>query len=562
MKVAIKNDGGILMKLTKEQKAYGVRISMAMVLLGDVLHHEYGIIQTLCEMFNLSNKKVVKQAKNFNRIILPIPSEQIFYDWAYVIYDESEYNEQILYEFCNMYKKRYPQIDTLFKELENYYSKNETEQCGYIFQKMLKWGMGTHGIMLFLCQSDVIEDFELVGANYKDYYNNATYALFASEKRQDEYLCEFNTGEQILTSPQFKKYLKARRTELAEYMSDLFGEEVTETNLGISFDNMLVSKASDQGVYLDYSLGGIINTACKSVLINHGGGMDWYEAITSRKGSTYACNLNYIPDVDDIIEKYYIQLLRFHYNREEDFSKVYLIRECKSESPLIDVISIMFMYNIDVFTKMFTNLLEDYYTNFSWEKIINQELSVRYESIIATLKNDIQSLKNNLERANTEIQIFNDQLRKEKDSEIIPLERATAEYEKKMEEKDKEIEKLRQQIRSRDEFIELLENADDGETSSTIDIHTLQTKRYLFVGYISEAMPELCRRFPNSLFMENENFSLTNIKVDAIVMLIKYMSHSMYYKIKSTNTLSSIPVAMCNTKNIGTVYDTMAKVIK
>lgn len=169
-------------------------------------------------------------------------------------------------------------------------------------------------------------------------------------------------------------------------------------------------------------------------------------------------------------------------------------------------------------------------------------------------------MKNSLERANAKIQVFNDQLRKEKDSEIIPFERAAAEFEKKMEEKDKEIEKLKQQIRSRDEFIELLENVDDGEIPETIDIQTLQAKRYLFVGNIKEAMPELHRKFSNSLFMENENFSLTSIKVDMIVMLVKYMSHGMYYKIKAANTLSNIPVVMCNTKNIDTVYAAMAKV--
>lgn len=218
------------------------------------------------------------------------------------------------------------------------------------------------------------------------------------------------------------------------------------------------------------------------------------------------------------------------------------------------------MYNIDVFTKMFMNLLEDYYKNFSWEKIVNQEVSARYENIITTLESDIQSMKNSLERANAKIQVFNDQLRKEKDSEIIPFERAAAEFEKKMEEKDKEIEKLKQQIRSRDEFIELLENVDDGEIPETIDIQTLQAKRYLFVGNIKEAMPELHRKFSNSLFMENENFSLTSIKVDMIVMLVKYMSHGMYYKIKAANTLSNIPVVMCNTKNIDTVYAAMAKV--
>lgn len=547
------------MKLTKEQKMYGVRLAMSMILLADINEHKYDKLQMLCETFKLSNEKVVKKMKQHNRIILSIPSEQIYYDWLYVIYDESEYNENILNEFSNLSKNIFPQIYDGVKKIEDYFSRGEISKCKDIINKTGKQEIRIYYLLFYLLYSDAVMDIELIGLDYRKFIYSARDILFSTETQQDEYLIEFNTGEQVITSSQFKKYLKARRTELAEYMSKIFEEEIPEHNLGGYLDEIMSSKISENGVLVEFSLEGAIKTACRNILIEHGGGLDWYEAITCRNKLPYVISLGYMPDVDDIIEKYYIQLMRYNYYQKEEFSKVYLIRECKSESPLIDLISIMFMYNIDVFTKMFMNLLEDYYTNFSWEKIVNKELSARYENIITSLKNDIQLMKNSLERANTKIHIINDQLRKEKDSEIIPFERAAVEFEKKMEEKDKEIEKLKQQIRSRDEFIELLENADDREVSGAIDVQKLQAKRYLFVGNIKEAMPELHRKFSNSLFMENESFSLTSIKVDMIVMLVKYMSHGMYYKIKATNTLSNIPVVMCNTKNIDTVYTAMSK---
>ncbi len=53
--------------------------------------------------------------------------------------------------------------------------------------------------------------------------------------------------------------------------------------------------------------------------------------------------------------------------------------------------------------------------------------------------------------------------------------------------------------------------------------------------------------------MESETDNLSGIEVDAVVMLIKWMSHSMYYKIKSAGSLSQTKVIMCNSKNINII---------
>ena len=43
----------------------------------------------------------------------------------------------------------------------------------------------------------------------------------------------------------------------------------------------------------------------------------------------------------------------------------------------------------------------------------------------------------------------------------------------------------------------------------------------------------------------------------AIVMLVRWMSHSMFYKIKATGSLTDTKIIMCNTKNKDTIYQKM-----
>ena len=56
---------------------------------------------------------------------------------------------------------------------------------------------------------------------------------------------------------------------------------------------------------------------------------------------------------------------------------------------------------------------------------------------------------------------------------------------------------------------------------------------------------------------EPETNNLSGIKVDAVVMLIKWMSHSMFYKVKASSALSHSKIIMCNTKNIDTILQKM-----
>ena len=124
---------------------------------------------------------------------------------------------------------------------------------------------------------------------------------------------------------------------------------------------------------------------------------------------------------------------------------------------------------------------------------------------------------------------------------------------KVIEDKDSEIADLKRRLEYQEFFISELNKPEVEEVNNTYDLEMLQSKRYMFVGHISDALPDLKYKFPNSIFMESETANISNVEVDVVVMLIKWMSHSMFYKVKATGSLSQTKTIMCNTKNIDTV---------
>lgn len=118
---------------------------------------------------------------------------------------------------------------------------------------------------------------------------------------------------------------------------------------------------------------------------------------------------------------------------------------------------------------------------------------------------------------------------------------------------------MRQRLKYQENFINELSKGEEYFESNEeeFDISKLQEKKFLFVGRIDEAIPELKHAFPNSIFMNSETTDISNVKVDAIVMLIKWMSHSMFYKVKSANIIKEVPCILCNSKNTKLIYAKM-----
>lgn len=118
---------------------------------------------------------------------------------------------------------------------------------------------------------------------------------------------------------------------------------------------------------------------------------------------------------------------------------------------------------------------------------------------------------------------------------------------------------LNKKLAMQEEFIDMLNTPveDARDSVDQKDISVLQAKRYLFVGFADEALPDLRKVFPNSVFMNTENIVISNINVDAVVYLIRYMSHGMLYKIRSEAKLADTPFVYCNGRSLNSVYSDM-----
>ena len=50
--------------------------------------------------------------------------------------------------------------------------------------------------------------------------------------------------------------------------------------------------------------------------------------------------------------------------------------------------------------------------------------------------------------------------------------------------------------------------------------------------------------------------------VDAVVFLIKYMSHALFYKVQNAASLNDVPRVYCNNRNINNIYANIYEQLK
>ena len=546
--------------LTKEQKNLGMRYAMLCVLNTDIARQDYSCLQQLYEFDHIDNKRLVKRLHE-HRFIAYSPKDTIFTDMAHIIFEDSKDNPAIIETFSGIYSKKYPDITQKIAFIEKQYERNIQEIKNPLQSKYPSYYY--FGLFLIF-RSDILPDCEMFGFDFNEFCSMVTFALLTTDYNLNDENYIFNSGEEIFTSPQYTRFLKKRKEELVEVANKYYKDkEITTDNLAKSLEDVLILKSDSMHTRLNATIDDIVTNSARDLLIENYCGAVWYRQVTSMPDKTKEYALGYRPDIDELIDLYYKNVVKntcrryMTESKGESISKIYLARECTTGSPLTDLISIMYMYNLSIYCKLFTTLLEDYYTNFSWEKLTRKSLSIRYENIISSLQGQINVYVDKISLLTEQNSMLRQQISKNTNADMLPYERTITDLNKKIANKDSEIALLKQQLESKERYIELLSSVDDPEIQEEVNLDKLKEKRYLFVGHIKEALPQLYREFPNSLFMENENFSLQNIKVDGIVMLIKYMSHAQFYKINSTASLSDTPIIRCNTKNINTIYNVM-----
>ena len=546
---------------------------MLVYLTHEIEVNDFSVLSKLYDMSNIDNDVLIRKAHSI-RAVVDSPDRMIYYDMVYCIVDKTKESPTIFQDFNELLKNKYHRKYAEYERLLDLWKKGKdwvefymtTYAKNPIVDVSLKMA-----ILYFPLFYKNMEFVNLIENSYLETVKFCSYAYNTYDIDTIDKAYTFNTGENIFESIQFERYLEKRKAELAEFVSKQFNEKADSDSVCDVIGKLLKTKATKERTKLSLNIDFIPTGVTRRTIIDHFGGATWYTEVTTDKKGGYKTAKDYNPDVENIVRSYYREYIKraFSCCKEKgntEFSKIYMSRECIPESVAESFNAIMYMYNLDVMCWMFNQIKDKYYKNFSWEKVTCQDLSFRYNQIISELQDSINSLNNKLVLNIREQQKIREELRTERhiddkseNAAIISLEQEVGRLNKKIDDKDDEIVSLRRQLESKEEYIRILMSQEEDEIESEIDISLLQQKRYLFVGHIKEAIPELRRNFPNSIFMEEETTSINNIQVDGIVMLIKYMSHAMFYKVNSSGLLKEVPVVRCNTKNVSNIYRKMTE---
>ena len=380
-----------------------------------------------------------------------------------------------------------------------------------------------------------------------------TFEQGQSMERSKEYLSLFAE----VTSP-LVDYLKVR------YKTDSISEDNWtefvdasihmglhgDVNSDITVDNLA---CHDAAIFQ-----GICTLACEDYHFS-------YDSLTTIMGDLTRGKLqglNYHPNVADLYVTAF-QALVESYCREQPGE--YNIRKNFAEelppfmSQNIEVLynNLVHLYYIDCIYKVLEKNRDEYYYNFPWFYDI--------EKVDETVETPVLTLlpkKDEAVEADTEYIQMNARYERERKRVLEVgqrLSHALAEKDRQIEEKQGEIDELKKQVQMQQEYFDLISRAEDPVLPNEMDISSLYGRRFLFVGQLLESYTELKRSFPNSIFMESETANIKSLKVDAVVLLIRNMSHSMYYKVIQSSQLADIPRIYCNSRNINNVYQAMLR---
>lgn len=556
------------MKLTEEQKNNGMRYCVLRLISIDILHDRFIELQQMYEALNLKDNRKLIEKMHESRNVGTIFTKMIYTDMLLVIDDYLKINTKYFDLFEKLYDKRYPLSKKLFIEAESNYIKTGKP---YVTRKKMPQISFEEKFLFnyYIYKSDDINDPEVFPSfDYKTDMNDLMNAFYFKEKDYYDDLLMFdvesleewevkknsNDKSYVLSSLQFQKYIRKRRTELAEHF------DVEEKHLAEYIHELMKSNSVD-GIYeRKYGINGIIEDFTKSIIGDQNGGHYWLNLMTSTE-NTEVVGVKYEPDVDRIIENYYKSIVTEKYFecllKKEKFTRLTLSRECSFLDVDEDADFILCMYEMDVIYKMFSLMLEQYYKDFSWEKITNQGLKKRYENNIDNLKRiiDDKDIKiKSLAKKNESLSI---QMVTQTSKDNAPLVAENNKLLKQLEEKNQELEKLKEKLQWQEEFsLELSKPEDTSDMIIQYDLEILQSKRYLFVGRL-DILKDFKHKFPNSIFMDAETANISGADVDAVVLLIRFMSHSMYYKVKSSRILERTEYVMCNGKSTDTVLREM-----
>ncbi len=544
--------------ITREQKRRIQKLILSFVFQQDIMNRNYEHLQSLSEASRITNEMLIDK---LHQRELPVTAltDAVLMDIAFIVSDMILDRTDLKVLFLSIYNKRFTKSCRLAETIIT--RSKEDPQLGYLtyIKSAISLTDLERDYLLFLLleedyvlENDIIPD-EIIELKTKKAERHRRSESFLND---DAVYFDNIPENAVFSSPSFDKFISRQEKALADYLN-IAQTALYKTIEELSYVDFVpedLSFATTPGE------GGISHLACLAILQEHGGCSQFIHQMICdsriRSGS-----FGYKPDTRMLIRQYYkarvyntfMELNNNSVLEGEDFAfeKHNLYMDCKAENPRDDLIAILYLYQLDIHCKMFSVLQEEYYHYFSWEKLTHKGETERYRSIVRKFNEIIDNKEFELAAAKGQVSNLESQIRylnsnDKKDSAIHEI----SGLQSRLQEKEREILHLKKQIQSQNEYIQtLLLQENDEVPQESVDLEVLQSKRYLFVGAALEALPQLPRTFPNSIFMTTPSADISHIQVDYVVLLIKWTSHAMFFKVQNTHILDHVPVINVNTKN-------------
>lgn len=474
----------------------------------------------------------------------------IYYDILDVIGESMKTSSEIRRTFIELYRSVYPKVNKVIEKVRE--ARNIDE-----FYRTINGpedGMCKYAIF---CMGDM-EEFDNCPLWLEPIEKKSKTRDIYFETRDSYSQATFdNTEESMLFSPAFNTYVNRNKQKIAEYLGcdvSKLSQEITR----MFIEGFKEEETGDTNGTPEMTA----RVERKLIMAYHQGSNGLFVAM-NRKNPSWFKSYYYQPDVNHIIEDYYIaRAMTVYYGSEMgEFNKLSLTRGSITEVPERDLKDILTLCNMDVIYKMFDILMDSYYENFTWDKRDVQKSRDIIAHKLKEMDNQIESYRDLVDRKNLEISSLKISGNTSKDEAIREYEAENKRLRDQIEKLEKENQQQKELIESQTELIESIQHTEEDNTD-IIDTSMLQSHRFLFAGYFDTYLTELKTLFPNSVFMTNATKDISGIKVDYIVIATKYISHSMYYKVKSSPLYSENPCLMCNSSSVRGVLSDMNRFIK
>ena len=518
----------------------------------DVIHEKYANVQILHEMVDPDYSRLLKQrSKNKNRFVhMNITSIEsiIFFDIIKVIIDEFARNDVIRKKFIEIYAHKFPRTKEIIKRVRKtdavFLNENIPDDVETAIEYLF--------VIVVLGEDDEFNNLAIWRTKKPVFESSVD---FREDLLKGLYRLNFpKEDESVLRSAAFKNYIRKNRDKLCEYCG--CRDDRLALHIIMSVSDEVLAKDIEKS---DYSIFIPPNISKQLILSTN--------QISNFAHSDMMYNSGFddeIDDIDRIINDYYVtRAVREMLLEKSNFTKLYLSRECVTDDPGNDLEEIISLYNMDVLCKMYNTLMDLYYQSFSWERITGVDKNTIYRNNLKKLENEIGKLKSKIDSLSKE----NDSLKisnmKDKNDAIYEYEAENKRLRKQIAELTEKIGHQAFEIDSQNELIDELQNKLPDIVYDVVDIDYLKQYKYLFVcNRNDKLLSQFERCFPNSIFMNTPTKDIDLVKCDYIIFITKYISHSIYYKVKQSNVYRDVPNIMCNSTSVKSIMSEMYHCIK